>query len=187
MSFCTYPNPAPSVLCCAEKQLTVENCLGVLSMAQAMRCSELHSMAQAFALQNFAEVSAQDEILRVPKDDLISYLSHDRLNTKAEELVYETVIRWVKQDPLSRVQVSANAGTTCKPVINQSQTNYKPTTNQLQTNCKPTTNQLQTSRKLTANQLQTKPASQTTVSCCILDELEGPDGRCRKASKRELK
>ncbi|KAJ8275397.1 hypothetical protein COCON_G00100220 [Conger conger] len=87
-----------------ERQLTVGNCLGVLGMALAMRCSELHSMAQAFALQNFTEVSAQDEILHVSKDDLVSYLSHDRLNTKAEELVCETAIRWVKQDPLSRVQ-----------------------------------------------------------------------------------
>ena len=39
------------------------------------------------------------------KDDLVAYLSNDSLNTKAEELVYETVIKWIKQDPTSRVQV----------------------------------------------------------------------------------
>ncbi|KAJ8387833.1 hypothetical protein AAFF_G00149820 [Aldrovandia affinis] len=36
-----------------EKQLTAGNCLGVLGMAEAMQCTELHSMAKAFALQNF--------------------------------------------------------------------------------------------------------------------------------------
>lgn len=39
-----------------EKQLTAVNCLGVLAMAEAMSCTELHNMAKAFALQNFPEV-----------------------------------------------------------------------------------------------------------------------------------
>uniref|UniRef100_A0A4W4FPF4 BTB domain-containing protein n=1 Tax=Electrophorus electricus TaxID=8005 RepID=A0A4W4FPF4_ELEEL len=87
-----------------EKQLTAGNCLGVLAMAEAMCCTELHNMAKAFALQNFPEVAGQDEILSISKEDLIGYLSNDSLNTKAEELVYETVIKWIKRDPGSRVQ-----------------------------------------------------------------------------------
>ncbi|XP_039540711.1 kelch-like protein 29 [Pimephales promelas] len=87
-----------------EKQLTASNCLGVLAMAEAMQCTELHNMAKAFALQNFPDVSGQDEILNISKEDLVSYMSNDSLNTKAEELVYETVIKWIKKDPSSRVQ-----------------------------------------------------------------------------------
>ncbi|KAG9282867.1 kelch-like protein 29 [Astyanax mexicanus] len=87
-----------------EKQLTAGNCLGVLAMAEAMCCTELHNMAKAFALQNFPEVAGQDEILSISKADLVSYLSNDSLNTKAEELVYETVIKWIKRDPVNRVQ-----------------------------------------------------------------------------------
>uniref|UniRef100_A0A3Q3VST7 BTB domain-containing protein n=1 Tax=Mola mola TaxID=94237 RepID=A0A3Q3VST7_MOLML len=88
-----------------EKQLTAANCLGVLAMAEAMSCRELHNMAKAFALQNFPEVAGQEEILNVSKEDLVAYLSNDSLNTKAEELVYETVIKWIKQDSNARVQV----------------------------------------------------------------------------------
>ncbi|KAJ8384048.1 hypothetical protein AAFF_G00211800 [Aldrovandia affinis] len=87
-----------------EKQLTAGNCLGVLGMAEAMQCTELHSMAKAFALQNFPDVAGQDEVLSVSKDDLLSYLANDSLNTKAEELVYETVVKWTKKDPASRGQ-----------------------------------------------------------------------------------
>uniref|UniRef100_A0A671MEW4 Kelch-like protein 29 n=1 Tax=Sinocyclocheilus anshuiensis TaxID=1608454 RepID=A0A671MEW4_9TELE len=88
-----------------EKQLTAANCLGVLAMAEAMQCTELHNMAKAFALQNFPDVAAgQDEILNISKEDLVSYMSNDSLNTKAEELVYETVIKWIKKDPSCRVQ-----------------------------------------------------------------------------------
>ncbi|XP_057208209.1 kelch-like protein 29 isoform X1 [Triplophysa rosa] len=87
-----------------EKQLTAANCLGVLAMAEAMCCTELHNMAKAFALQNFPDVAGQDEVLSISKDDLINYLSNDSLNTKAEELVYETLIKWIKKNPASRVQ-----------------------------------------------------------------------------------
>lgn len=51
------------------------------------------------------QVAGQEEILSVSKEDLVAYLSNDSLNTKAEELVYETVIKWIKQEPNSRVQV----------------------------------------------------------------------------------
>ncbi|ERE67991.1 kelch-like protein 29 [Cricetulus griseus] len=90
-----------------EKQLTASNCLGVLAMAEAMQCSELYHMAKAFALQIFPEVAAQEEILSISKDDFIAYVSNDSLNTKAEELVYETVIKWIKKDPAARAQYAA--------------------------------------------------------------------------------
>lgn len=60
-----------------------------------------------YAAHSFAsaQVAGQEEILNISKEDLVSYLSNDSLNTKAEELVYETVIKWIKQDAGSRVQV----------------------------------------------------------------------------------
>lgn len=58
-----------------------------------------------FCLFGLFQVAGQEEILSVSKEDLVAYLSNDSLNTKAEELVYETVIKWIKQDPNSRVQV----------------------------------------------------------------------------------
>uniref|UniRef100_A0A2D4HRA9 BACK domain-containing protein n=3 Tax=Micrurus TaxID=8634 RepID=A0A2D4HRA9_MICLE len=88
-----------------EKQLTASNCLGILAMAEAMQCSELYNMAKAYALQIFPEVANQEEILNISKDDVISYMSNDSLNTKTEELVYETVIKWIKKDPSVRAQV----------------------------------------------------------------------------------
>ncbi|TRY65038.1 hypothetical protein DNTS_018545, partial [Danionella cerebrum] len=87
-----------------RKQLSVSNCLGILSMADAMHSSELQNMARAFALQNFPEVARQEEILNISKEDLIHFLCNDGLNTRAEELVYETVIKWIKRDPDNRVQ-----------------------------------------------------------------------------------
>ncbi|XP_052504378.1 kelch-like protein 29 isoform X4 [Budorcas taxicolor] len=97
----------PSAKSACRFSLTASNCLGVLAMAEAMQCSELYHMAKAFALQIFPEVAAQEEILSISKDDFIAYISNDSLNTKAEELVYETVIKWIKKDPVSRAQYAA--------------------------------------------------------------------------------
>lgn len=74
-------------------------------MAEVMQCSELYNMAKAYALQIFPEVANQEEILNISKDDFISYMSNDSLNTKTEELVYETVIKWIKKDAAIRAQV----------------------------------------------------------------------------------
>lgn len=52
------------------------------------------------------QVAGQEEILNVSKEDLVTYLSNDSLNTKTEELVYEMVIKWIKQDSKARVQVT---------------------------------------------------------------------------------
>lgn len=90
-----------------EKQLTAINCLGILAMAEAMQCSELYNMAKAYALQIFPDVANQEEILNISKDDFISYMSNDSLNTKTEELVYETVIKWIKKEAAVRAQVRA--------------------------------------------------------------------------------
>ncbi|XP_029451861.1 kelch-like protein 29 isoform X2 [Rhinatrema bivittatum] len=90
-----------------EKQLTANNCLGILAMAEAMQCIELYNMAKAYALQNFPEVACQEEILSISKEDFVSYISNDSLNTKAEELVYETMIKWIKTDPAVRTKHAA--------------------------------------------------------------------------------
>lgn len=111
------PPVSGHVLSPPEKQLTASNCLGVLAMAEAMQCGELYHMAKAFALQIFPEVAAQEEILSISKDDFIAYVSNDSLNTKAEELVYETVIKWIKKDPTSRAQVRHPAFRPSPPLV----------------------------------------------------------------------
>lgn len=104
-----------------EKQLTASNCLGILAMAEAMQCTELYNMAKAYALQIFPEVANQEEILNISKDDFISYMSNDSLNTKAEELVYETVIKWIKKDAAIRAQVKIiSAASLCSLPMNAS-------------------------------------------------------------------
>ena len=55
-------------------------------------------------------MAGQEEILSVSKDTLVAYLSNDSLNTKAEELVYETAIKWIRRDPGTRVQESGEQG-----------------------------------------------------------------------------
>lgn len=77
--------------------------LSKMAEAECLRCIFFVFFAAHCSIS--AKVAGQEEILNVSKEDLVSYLSNDSLNTKAEELVYETVIKWIKQDASSRVQV----------------------------------------------------------------------------------
>lgn len=69
-------------------------------------------------------MAGQEEILNVSKEDLVAYLSNDSLNTKAEELVYETVIKWIKQDSNTRVQVIKNESRVCLCLLQSDVTVY---------------------------------------------------------------
>lgn len=77
----------------AKKKLQRHVCVASSCVFSAAHCSVC------------VQVAGQEEILNVSKEDLVSYLSNDSLNTKAEELVYEMVIKWIKQDSSSRAQV----------------------------------------------------------------------------------
>ncbi|XP_048660712.1 kelch-like protein 29 isoform X1 [Marmota marmota marmota] len=78
-----------------------------LSWRQPASSSSTPSAKSVCPFSIFPEVAAQEEILSISKDDFIAYVSNDSLNTKAEELVYETVIKWIKKDPASRAQYAA--------------------------------------------------------------------------------
>lgn len=80
------------------------------------------------------------------KEDLVTYLSNDSLNTKTEELVYETVIKWIKQDSKARVQVGTQAppsagGVLVKPLC-LCHGNKKKERKQMKTRLPPTTQTL---------------------------------------------
>ena len=56
-------------------------------------------------MQNFYEVSLKsNELLCLNIDQLIEILSTDDLNVKNEEIVFDTILRWINHDPENRKQ-----------------------------------------------------------------------------------
>lgn len=92
-------------LCCQylKSKLNVENCIGLRAFARTYFCTQLEKDMMKFILGNFTEVAVKNnEMLLLPLEDMIEILSHDELNMKTEEKVFEAVIRWIDYQPSLR-------------------------------------------------------------------------------------
>jgi kelch-like protein 10 len=94
-------------MCCdfMEKNLCVENCLGIRKIAQDCACFDLEKKALVLALSNFAVLSTEsEEVLELNVAELCELLSNDELSVKNEEVVFNLIVRWIAVDEGSRIQ-----------------------------------------------------------------------------------
>ncbi|XP_048687288.2 kelch-like protein 23 [Caretta caretta] len=85
-----------------ERELHVSNCLSLMAYAQCFACPELHASALSVALTHWTEVTSQEEFETLPKEMLLQLLQNDDLFVPREDVVFDTVMKWVMQDPASR-------------------------------------------------------------------------------------
>ena len=90
---------------CAEylqRNITASNCLSLARFAETYRCLPLLRDAERFILENFEDVSDEDEFLDLRFDQLVAYIRHDQLAVQSEKVVYDSVVRWIKSKPEER-------------------------------------------------------------------------------------
>lgn len=65
--------------------------------------NDLYQVAHLYLLRNFEEVAVKsDELLQLPMEELFVVLNDDLLNVKDEYLVWECILRWIKNDAETR-------------------------------------------------------------------------------------
>ena len=86
--------------CCEfmEHQLDTNNCLGIYVFADTYNCWDLQKAARCFAQQHYLEVLESVEFLELRPSELANLIQSDDLNIQKEEQVFESVMKWVKQD-----------------------------------------------------------------------------------------
>lgn len=85
-------------LCCKflETSLTAKNAVGVLRFAREHFCHELSNNTWKFIMKNFTSISREsDELLTLPLNEFQEIINSDELNVKSEEIVWETILRWI--------------------------------------------------------------------------------------------
>lgn len=97
--------PAASVLqfeevrrACSEflrRQLDTDNCLGIKVFAEVHGCQDLQSAATVYSSHYFTQVRRKDEYLKLPFEDIKSFLGNEQLNVSSEFDVYEAAIAWL--------------------------------------------------------------------------------------------
>ncbi|XP_006811771.1 kelch-like protein 29 [Saccoglossus kowalevskii] len=86
-----------------ERQLHPDNCLGIKYVAEMHACTRLYERASAYALDRFPQVVKNEEFLQLPLFEVVAYLSHERINVRDEETVFDAAISWVKYELKKRL------------------------------------------------------------------------------------
>lgn len=92
-------------ICCdyLKSLLTPRNCISIMQFARSHFCQDLARDAETYLLRNFNDVSVKsDEILLLSLEDFKAIVSHDDLNVKSEETVWEAILRWIEYDAEKR-------------------------------------------------------------------------------------
>ncbi|XP_028993334.1 kelch-like protein 6 [Betta splendens] len=79
-----------------NKSLHLENCVGILNLAESHALSALKTRAQDFITSEFSKVAQQQDFLELPAGSLEAVLERDDLDVKCEECVFEALMRWVR-------------------------------------------------------------------------------------------
>lgn len=94
-------------LCCKflESTLIPKNCIGVLLFAREHFCHELASNTWRYIMKNFTNIAREnEEFLSLSLKQFQEIINSDDLNVKSEEIVWETILRWIDHDAEVRKQ-----------------------------------------------------------------------------------
>uniref|UniRef100_A0A8C6SBT6 Si:dkey-260j18.2 n=1 Tax=Neogobius melanostomus TaxID=47308 RepID=A0A8C6SBT6_9GOBI len=84
------------------EHLSVENCLGMYSLARSHHDQLLLRASLRLVAQHFPRVSRQKDFLLLDHGTLGSLLASDRLGVHSEAEVYDAARRWAEHQPLER-------------------------------------------------------------------------------------
>ncbi|XP_023271689.1 kelch-like protein 6 [Seriola lalandi dorsalis] len=79
-----------------SKSLHLENCIGVLNLAESHALSDLTNRVQDYITSQFSQVVQQQDFLELPAESLETILQRDDLDVKFEECVFQALMRWVR-------------------------------------------------------------------------------------------
>ncbi|KAM6909801.1 kelch-like protein 38 [Xenentodon cancila] len=84
-----------------QEQLSPDNCLSMIRLSDIMNCNSLRARAKEMAMESFSEVSTCEDLRELSLPELMGYLDDDTLCAE-EQQVFETLVSWVRHDPVSR-------------------------------------------------------------------------------------
>ncbi|KAL2080978.1 hypothetical protein ACEWY4_022831 [Coilia grayii] len=91
------------------KQLSVGNCLAIYRMGLVLNCPRLAMAARDYILDRFETLAKESDFLELAAHELFAIIGVDSLNVEKEELVFETVMRWVHKDKEHRLKTLGDA------------------------------------------------------------------------------
>lgn len=87
-----------------QEKMVLGNCLAIFRLGLLLDCSRLVLAARDFICERYQVVSRDQDFLQLGPSELALVITSDALNIVQEELVFETLMDWVKHDETNRVR-----------------------------------------------------------------------------------
>lgn len=91
-----------------QKKLSMGNCMAIFRMGLVLNCPRLAVAARNYIADRFELLYKDEEFLKLAAHELFAVIGGDSLNVEKEELVFEAVMAWVRQDK-ERIKVLQDA------------------------------------------------------------------------------
>ncbi|XP_038853012.1 kelch-like protein 41b [Salvelinus namaycush] len=92
-----------------QKKLSMTNCLAIFRMGLVLNVPRLAVSARDYIADRFDILSKDEEFLQLAAHELFAVIGGDSLNVEKEEMVFEALMKWVRNDKDKRVQVLGDA------------------------------------------------------------------------------
>ena len=87
-----------------QEKLVLGNCLAIFRLGLLLDCPRLTVRAQEFICERYQVVIRDKDLLQLGPSELAIIITSDSLNVEREELVFESLMDWVKHDETNRVK-----------------------------------------------------------------------------------
>lgn len=87
-----------------QEKMVLGNCLAIFRLGVLLDCSRLVLAARDFICERYQVVSRDQDFLQLGPSELALIITSDALNIVQEELVFESLMDWVKHDETNRVR-----------------------------------------------------------------------------------
>lgn len=87
-----------------QKKLSKNNCLAIYRLALMLNCARLAIAARDYIADRFETIAKDGDFLDLAPPELFAIIGADALNVEKEEVVFETLMRWIRKDKEKRVK-----------------------------------------------------------------------------------
>ncbi|XP_070694134.1 kelch-like protein 41a [Pempheris klunzingeri] len=92
-----------------QKMLSRKNCLSIYRLGLMLNCARLAMAARDYLADRFETISTDEDFLDLAPAELFAIIGADALNVGKEELVFESLMRWIRKDKEKRLKSLAEA------------------------------------------------------------------------------
>uniref|UniRef100_A0A3Q1J3Q9 BTB domain-containing protein n=1 Tax=Anabas testudineus TaxID=64144 RepID=A0A3Q1J3Q9_ANATE len=87
-----------------EKKVSKKNCLAIYRLGLMLNCVRLAMAARDYIADRFETIAKDEDFLELAPPELFAIVGADGLNVEKEEVVFESLMRWIRKDKEKRLK-----------------------------------------------------------------------------------